>query len=168
METAAEMLAPPGGGPARRRTARPPVRHGTSSSRPGGLAAAPLPGWELVFSLRKWLSGMDSNHDKELQRLLCYHYTTGQGGHNVASRHPPCKGKNTAFPGPALFLTRQPAAGVAVCVQRHLNRQTTGGSRPWAPNARGAAGTETNRVLEYSLWLRNDWLKKIPSSRRMI
>ena len=25
-----------------------------------------------------WLSGMDSNHDKELQRLLCYHYTTGQ------------------------------------------------------------------------------------------
>lgn len=27
-----------------------------------------------------WLSGMDSNHDKELQRLLCYHYTTGQHG----------------------------------------------------------------------------------------
>ena len=21
---------------------------------------------------------MDSNHDKQLQRLLCYHYTTGQ------------------------------------------------------------------------------------------
>jgi hypothetical protein len=27
---------------------------------------------------------MDSNHDKELQRLLCYHYTTGQGGNKVA------------------------------------------------------------------------------------
>lgn len=25
-----------------------------------------------------WLSGMDSNHDKLLQRELCYHYTTGQ------------------------------------------------------------------------------------------
>lgn len=24
---------------------------------------------------------MDSNHDKELQRLLCYHYTTGQNRH---------------------------------------------------------------------------------------
>ena len=38
---------------------------------------------EDVLSLQgkvKWLSGMDSNHDKELQRLLCYHYTTGQGG----------------------------------------------------------------------------------------
>ena len=23
-----------------------------------------------------WLSGMDSNHDKSLQRALCYHYTT--------------------------------------------------------------------------------------------
>lgn len=27
---------------------------------------------------RQWLSGMDSNHDKGLQRPLCYHYTTGQ------------------------------------------------------------------------------------------
>ncbi len=26
----------------------------------------------------KWLSDMDSNHDKELQKLLCYHYTIGQ------------------------------------------------------------------------------------------
>ena len=28
--------------------------------------------------LSSWLSGMDSNHDKGLQRALCYHYTTGQ------------------------------------------------------------------------------------------
>jgi hypothetical protein len=28
---------------------------------------------------------MDSNHDKELQRLLCYHYTTGQDRHKVTA-----------------------------------------------------------------------------------
>ena len=28
----------------------------------------------------KWLSDMDSNHDKGLQRALCYHYTIGQTG----------------------------------------------------------------------------------------
>ena len=27
---------------------------------------------------RDWLSDMDSNHDKGLQRALCYHYTIGQ------------------------------------------------------------------------------------------
>ena len=27
---------------------------------------------------------MDSNHDKLLQRELCYHYTTGQGQLNVS------------------------------------------------------------------------------------
>lgn len=27
-----------------------------------------------------WLSGMDSNHDKSLQRALCYRYTTGHAG----------------------------------------------------------------------------------------
>lgn len=39
----------------------------------------------LRLEMLKWLSGMDSNHDKELQRLLCYHYTTGQdkGERNV-------------------------------------------------------------------------------------
>lgn len=31
-------------------------------------------GWE------KWLSDMDSNHDKGLQRALCYRYTIGQTG----------------------------------------------------------------------------------------
>src|SRR5215471_9042639 len=30
-----------------------------------------------------WLSGMDSNHDKGLQRALCYRYTTG----HAASEH---------------------------------------------------------------------------------
>ncbi len=29
---------------------------------------------------------MDSNHDKELQRLLCYHYTTGQTRPKIAFR----------------------------------------------------------------------------------
>ncbi len=28
--------------------------------------------------VKKWLSDMDSNHDKGLQRALCYHYTIGQ------------------------------------------------------------------------------------------
>ena len=28
-------------------------------------------------SIRTGLPGMDSNHDKEYQKLLCYHYTTG-------------------------------------------------------------------------------------------
>jgi hypothetical protein len=27
---------------------------------------------------KKWLSDMDSNHDKSLQRALCYRYTIGQ------------------------------------------------------------------------------------------
>ena len=40
-----------------------------------------------------WLSGMDSNHDKELQRLLCYHYTTGQDRHKLAATHRQRKGK---------------------------------------------------------------------------
>ena len=25
-----------------------------------------------------WLPDMDLNHDKQIQRLLCYHYTIGQ------------------------------------------------------------------------------------------
>ena len=33
----------------------------------------------------KWLPDMDLNHDKQIQSLLCYHYTIGQAGvwHNV-------------------------------------------------------------------------------------
>src|SRR5436190_5987503 len=33
---------------------------------------------ESSGSERQWLSDMDSNHDKSLQRALCYHYTIGQ------------------------------------------------------------------------------------------
>jgi hypothetical protein len=33
-----------------------------------------------------WLSDMDSNHDKSLQRALCYHYTIGQ----TEIKLPPC------------------------------------------------------------------------------
>jgi hypothetical protein len=52
------------------------VRSGRYQSRQAAL----LRGHPANPRLRSesWLSGMDSNHDKELQRLLCYHYTTGQ------------------------------------------------------------------------------------------
>ena len=30
------------------------------------------------FGPEEWLPDMDSNHDKQIQRLLCYHYTIGQ------------------------------------------------------------------------------------------
>src|SRR5262245_9875044 len=39
---------------------------------------------------------MDSNHDKELQRLLCYHYTTGQERPKLAS---PCKWRKRKMAG---------------------------------------------------------------------
>ena len=71
---------------------------------PAGLAmASPKEPWRLpvVYRPRRfrsavaretaglpqedWLSGMDSNHDKELQRLLCYHYTTGQDRDNLTA-----------------------------------------------------------------------------------
>ena len=45
------------------------------------------------FLLEYWLSGMDSNHDKELQRLLCYHYTTGQDRQKLAFAAVPRKEK---------------------------------------------------------------------------
>ena len=36
----------------------------------------------------EWLSDMDSNHDKGLQRALCYHYTIGQRAGKIAGpRH---------------------------------------------------------------------------------
>lgn len=31
-----------------------------------------------------WLSGLDSNQNKRLQRALCYRYTTGQTARNLA------------------------------------------------------------------------------------
>ena len=31
-------------------------------------------------SRTEWLPRMDSNHDKQIQNLLCYRYTTGQEG----------------------------------------------------------------------------------------
>ncbi len=34
---------------------------------------------------------MDSNHDKGLQRALCYHYTIGQTARKIASTAPPAK-----------------------------------------------------------------------------
>src|SRR5215213_10350533 len=38
-----------------------------------------------------WLSDMDSNHDKVLQRDLCYHYTIGQARRESISRLKTCK-----------------------------------------------------------------------------
>ena len=40
----------------------------------------------LVLFQGSWLSGLDSNQDKGLQRALCYRYTTGQDRFNLAVR----------------------------------------------------------------------------------
>ena len=42
---------------------------------------------------KSWLSGMDSNHDKGLQRALCYHYTTGQTANRLTFQDFERKGK---------------------------------------------------------------------------
>ena len=39
---------------------------------------------------------MDSNHDKGLQRALCYHYTIGQTGEKLAAAPGPHKPRNAA------------------------------------------------------------------------
>ena len=44
-----------------------------------------------------WLSGMDLNHDKSLQRALCYHYTTGQ---TPTKYRPQCQAANKKLPDP--------------------------------------------------------------------
>ena len=58
----------------------------------------PKVNWVLssLAGLKNWLSGMDSNHDKELQRLLCYHYTTGQSRVKLALTVDPRKTKSEA------------------------------------------------------------------------
>ena len=35
-------------------------------------------GLDQAYKRRIWLPRMDSNHGFQLQRLTCYHYTTGQ------------------------------------------------------------------------------------------
>ena len=37
------------------------------------MSAGPIETWP-----KSWLPDMDLNHDKQIQRLLCYHYTIGQ------------------------------------------------------------------------------------------
>ena len=49
----------------------------------------------------KWLPDMDLNHDKQIQSLLCYRYTIGQGNH-VKIGH--LNGESTDF-GPAMCQT---------------------------------------------------------------
>ena len=34
----------------------------------------------LQSAIEIWLPDMDLNHDKQIQSLLCYHYTIGQPG----------------------------------------------------------------------------------------
>ena len=40
-----------------------------------------------------WLSDLDSNQDKSLQRALCYRYTIGQADANLAFGRPAAKQK---------------------------------------------------------------------------
>ena len=47
---------------------------------------------EHWFFPEDWLSDMDSNHDKCLQRALCYHYTIGQRAPKIDSRAAQRKG----------------------------------------------------------------------------
>jgi hypothetical protein len=49
-----------------------------------------------------WLSDMDSNHDKGLQRALCYHYTIGQARRENICHSLPRNGK---FPPNGLWLS---------------------------------------------------------------
>ena len=44
------------------------------------------------------LSDMDSNHDKCLQRAVCYHYTIGQAASKLAFGYRERKGKLTFSP----------------------------------------------------------------------
>ena len=39
--------------------------------------------------MKNWLPDMDLNHDKQIQNLLCYHYTIGQctSGEKLESFH---------------------------------------------------------------------------------
>ena len=39
-----------------------------------------LVGMSAAILQRIWLPDMDLNHDKQIQSLLCYHYTIGQPG----------------------------------------------------------------------------------------
>ena len=46
-----------------------------------------LDAWGLALAVfGSWLSGLDSNQDKGLQRPLCYHYTTGHAGKKLVVR----------------------------------------------------------------------------------
>ena len=44
-------------------------------------------------AMGNWLSDMDSNHDKGLQRALCYHYTIGQTDYILIFKWPLRKAK---------------------------------------------------------------------------
>ena len=41
-----------------------------------------------VIFAGQWLPDMDLNHDKQIQSLLCYHYTIGQAGVRTNLKNP--------------------------------------------------------------------------------
>src|SRR5579883_725387 len=65
---------------------------------------------------------MDSNHDKELQRLLCYHYTTGQTAVTLALCSPPGKGKVVSKSYPQAVVTEKPRVPRALQMKRAFPR----------------------------------------------
>ncbi len=52
-----------------------------------------LLGTKCEFREEDWLSDLDSNQDNSLQRAVCYRYTIGQAGGNLAVVPAGCKDK---------------------------------------------------------------------------
>jgi|688.fasta_scaffold297688_2 hypothetical protein len=44
----------------------------------------------ITYPLKKWLPRMDLNHDKQIQSLLCYRYTTRQWKIFLSGGFPSC------------------------------------------------------------------------------
>ena len=55
--------------------------------------------------MRNWLPDMDLNHDKQIQSLLCYRYTIGQGN-IVKLEHLKTESRICAWPWPRGWLIK--------------------------------------------------------------
>ena len=75
-----------------------------------------------AFRLVNWLSDMDSNHDKSLQRALCYHYTIGQTATKITPRRLRSKFQVSMF---KVTLVLRVARGTALPI--HRDRPTSVG-----------------------------------------
>jgi hypothetical protein len=53
---------------------------------------------ESLQANRSWLPDMDLNHDKQIQSLLCYRYTIGQGSNSLGYSR-----SESRFPGPGVM-----------------------------------------------------------------